>query len=84
VSRPAGPVPLGLLNIDRLPPGVPETQARAIWRVVGAARAGRFDPLEARAALVAGGYSAGQADALVEEVLGRLGRGRRGDGPGAA
>jgi hypothetical protein len=71
VSVSAGPVPLAHLDITVVD-GVSEAQARAIWRAVAEARAGRFDALAVHAELVAAGYTSLEADTLVEEMLARL------------
>jgi hypothetical protein len=73
VSAPPSVVPPDHLDLTSLPPGVTEAQARAVWRVVAEIRAGRFDALTAHAELVAGGYTAAEADVLVQEVFERLG-----------
>jgi hypothetical protein len=73
MSGPADPFPLAHLDVTA-GSGVSEAQARAIWRVVAEARAGRLDPDAAHGELVAGGYTDPEAEALVEEVLERLAR----------
>jgi hypothetical protein len=52
--------------------GLSPAQARAIWRAVAEARAGRFDALAAHAELVAAGYTPLEADTLVQEVIERM------------
>lgn len=54
--------------------GLSDAQAQAIWRVVAEVRTGRFDALAAHRELMAGGYTATEADVLIEEVLERLAR----------
>jgi hypothetical protein len=71
MSGPADPFPLGHLDVTA-GSGVSETQARAIWRAVAEARAGRFDALAAHAGLVAAGYTTLEADILVQEVIERM------------
>jgi hypothetical protein len=70
MSGPADPFPLA--HLDVAGHGLSETQARAIWRAVAEARAGRFDALAVHAELVAAGYTPLEAEALVQEVIERL------------
>ena len=67
----SGPVPLAHLDMT-VADGLSAAQVRAIWRAVAEARAGRFDALAVHAELVAAGYTALEADALVEEVIERM------------
>jgi hypothetical protein len=71
MSGPADPFPLGHLNVTT-GSGVSEAQARAIWRAVAEARAGRFDALAVHAELITAGYTVLEAEALVQEVIERL------------
>ena len=66
------PLPLNHLDIatDDLSPA----QVRAIWRAVAEARAGRFDALAVHTELVAAGYTALEAEVLVQEVIERMAR----------
>jgi hypothetical protein len=73
MSGPANPFPLG--HLDAAADGLSEAQARAIWRAVAQARAGRFDVLAVHAELVTAGYTPLEADALVQEVIERMARG---------
>jgi hypothetical protein len=71
MSANTGPIPLAHLDMtvaDDLSPA----QVRAIWRAVAEARAGRFDALAAHAEFVAAGYTALEADTLVQEVIERM------------
>jgi hypothetical protein len=52
--------------------GLSPVQVRAIWRAVAEARAGRFDALAVHAEFVAAGYTALEADTLVQEVIERM------------
>ena len=70
MSGPADPFPLG--HLDTAADGLSGAQARAIWRVVAQARAGRFDVLAVHAELVEAGYTPPAADALVQEMIERL------------
>ena len=67
---PTDPFPLG--HLDATADGLSEAQARAIWRAVAQARAGRFDVLAVHAELVEAGYTPLAADALVQEMIERL------------
>jgi hypothetical protein len=71
MSGPADPFPLGHLNVTT-GSGVSEAQARAIWRAVAEARAGKFDALAVHAKLVTAGYTPLEADTLVQEVIERM------------
>jgi hypothetical protein len=71
MSGPADPFPLAHLDVTA-GSGVSEAQARAIWRAVAEARAGRFDALAVHAELVAAGYTPLEADTLVQEVIERM------------
>jgi hypothetical protein len=71
MSGPADPFLLAHLDVTA-ESGVSETQARAIWRAVAEARAGRFDALAVHTELVAAGYTPLEADTLVQEVIERM------------
>jgi arginase family enzyme len=71
MSASGGPVPLTHLDMT-VADGLSEAQARAIWRAVAQARAGRFDVLAVHAELVEAGYTPLAADALVQEMIERL------------
>jgi hypothetical protein len=67
----SGPIPLTHLDLTPAD-GLSAAQVRAIWRAVGEARAGRFDALAVHTELVSAGYTALEADALVQEVIERM------------
>ena len=67
----SGPVPLAHLDLT-VADGLSAAQVRAIWRAVALARASRFDALAVHAELVAAGYTALEAEVLVQEMLERL------------
>jgi hypothetical protein len=71
MSATTGPIPFAHLDItaaDSLSP----TQVRAIWHAVAEAHAGRFDALAVHAEFVTAGYTALEADTLVQEVIQRM------------
>jgi hypothetical protein len=65
------PIPLAHLDMT-VAGGLSPAQVSAIWRAAAEARAGRFDALAVHAELVAAGYTALEADALVQEVIERM------------
>jgi hypothetical protein len=71
VTAGAGPIPLAHLDMT-MADGLSPTQVRAIWRAVAEARAGRFDALAVHAEFVAAGYTALEAETLVQEVIERM------------
>jgi hypothetical protein len=71
MSDTANPVPLAHLDMT-VADGLSPAQVRAIWHAVAEVRAGRFDALAVHAEFVAAGYTALEADVLVQEVIQRM------------
>jgi hypothetical protein len=75
MSAGSGPIPLAHLNMT-VADGLSPAQVRAIWRAVAEVRAGRFDAFAVHAEFVAAGYTALEAQTLVQEVIERMAGGQ--------